>query len=88
MAELDYEFAAIGGLKPVMKAFFQKYKNKVVNNEEFWSFLHLHTIMNLVPFNDRYAMSESEDSGQDPTDPMEGTKHPTPLTEEELLTLR
>lgn len=87
MAELDREFDAIGGLKPVMKAFFEKYKNKVVTNEEFWSFLQVYTTLNMTPFNLRYAMSESQETDE-PAPSEEPSKHPTPLTEEEILRLR
>ncbi|MBA2405353.1 MAG: hypothetical protein H0V66_11325 [Bdellovibrionales bacterium] len=87
MSELDLKFSSIGGLKPVMKAFFETYKNRVVNNEEFWSYLEEKTNLNLKAFNDRYVMSEAEEDGQIPP---EGdlSKHPDPLTREEILDLR
>lgn len=89
MAELNREFDSIGGLKPVMKVFFQKYKNRVMTNEEFWSFLETQTGMELGPFNDRYAMGEAEEAGTgDPLRRLDLSKHPTPLTEEEVLRLR
>jgi hypothetical protein len=88
MAELDLKFAPIGGLKPIMKVFFSRYKNKIMTNEEFWSFLEIQTKLDVDPFNLYYAMSEAEETPDEPTDPDEETKHPTPLTEEEVLRLR
>ena len=92
MAELDLEFESFGGLKPVMRAFFKKYKNQVVTNEEFWDFLHLQTNLDVEPFNLRYAMGEAEESmeedGASLSIKKEVSKHPDPLTEKEVLRLR
>lgn len=90
MAELDLEFSSIGGLKPVMKAFFAKYKNRVVNNEEFWHFLEEYTKVNVDAFNERYAMGETEQVYLKELTVPDSTrsKHPTPLTEAELERLR
>lgn len=90
-AELDSELASSGGLKPAMKAFYKKYKNKVVTNEEFWHFLEEHTGKNLSAFNERYAMGGSMSEvipEETPVVPLEVSKHPNPLTEEEILRLR
>lgn len=90
-AELDREFSTAGGLKPVMKEFYQRYKNKVVTNEEFWFFLESYTGKNLDEFNSRYAMGGSMSevvSEETPVVPMEVSNHPNPLTQEEILRLR
>lgn len=89
-AELDLELAQSGGLKNVMKAFFERYKNKVMTNEEFWYFLETYTSKDLSAFNKRYALGGAQQelylvSEETDTRP---SKHPTPLTEEEILRLR
>lgn len=89
-AELDREFASSGGLKKVMKAMFEKYKFTIITNEEFWSFLESHTGKGLELFKDRYAMGGN--SNEEAIGPAESSsshsKHPTPLTETEVLRLR
>lgn len=87
MAELDYKMADFGGMKPIMKEFYKRYKNKVVNNEEFWQFLGDYTKIDVQPFNERYALGAAEEVPTGGTPP-EGSKHPTPLTEDEILRLR
>lgn len=96
MSELDLMFSDFGGLKPVMKVFFERYKNKIVTNEEFWKFLEEYTKLELDAFNTRYALGRSNEDDnvaeELPEDPSEGrtptSKHPTPLTETEILRLR
>lgn len=91
MAELDREFSSQGGMKLILRAFFEKYKNKVVNNEEFWSFLEEYTKTDVSAFNLRYALggnAAEELAAKRVINPMEVSKHPTPLTEEEILRLR
>lgn len=94
-AELDREFATMGGLKSVMKDLHATYKHKVITNEEFWSFLEDHTGMELDDFRIRYTLGNATSSSYAKTSlktndvsPMEVSKHPTPLTEEEILRLR
>jgi hypothetical protein len=87
LSELDLKFAKIGGLKPIMKAFFERYKNKIMTNEEFWQYLETQTTFDLSAFSVRYAIGEAEETPQDPSEPVD-SKHPTPLTEEEILSLR
>lgn len=91
MAELDKEFSSQGGMKKILRAFFEKYKNKVVTNEEFWKFLEEHTRADVADFNLRYALggnASEEAVAKKVINPMEVSKHPTPLTEEEILRLR
>ncbi|MCM2351880.1 MAG: hypothetical protein NDI69_17840 [Bacteriovoracaceae bacterium] len=90
MSELDLEFKDQGGLKPVLKAFFTKYKNLVVTNEEFWHFLEEHTKLDLEPFQEQYVLGSAEEAPENPNDPSikEPSKHPTPLSKEEVLRLR
>lgn len=90
-AELDREFSSVGGLKSAMKALFAKYKNSVITNEDFWDFLESHTSMNLDAFQERYVTGDSAEviSLKSTTISEPGaSKHPTPLTEEEILRLR
>ena len=93
MSELDLEFSKQGGLKIILRAFFERYKNSVVTNEEFWNFLELYTGRDLSAFSNRYALgsvnglaakSLSVESAIMP----EESKHPTPLTTEEIARLR
>ena len=87
-AELDLQFVPVGGLKTVMRALFENYKNRVINNEEFWKFLEENTGMDLEAFKLRYTMAEAEESESVKTTKAESSKHPTPLTREEVLRLR
>lgn len=90
-AELDSEFASQGGLKPVMKALADKYKHNIITNEEFWNFLEEKTGMDLSAFQDRYVMGNSKEvttMSKSISTEVVGSKHPTPLTEEEILRLR
>ena len=92
-AELDYEFSKLGGLKPVMKALAVKYKNNIITNEEFWNFLETYSGQDLTSFQTRYVMgNKTSTTGSAKVEgifsPMEVSKHPTPLTEAEILKLR
>jgi hypothetical protein len=86
-AELDLEFKEIGGLKKVMRALHEEFKHKIITNESFWRFLEDHTQMNLDAFEDRYVMGYEEEV----TEALKletSSKHPDPLTREEILRLR
>lgn len=87
-AELDLEFKSVGGLKSVMKALHEKYNNQVINNEMFWDFLETYTKMNLDEFQNRYAMGSTAKVNSVMKTSVEPSKHPTPLTQEEILRLR
>lgn len=92
-AELDHEFKGIGGLKTVMKALHTEYKNRVITNEDFWSFLETYGQMNLDAFEERYALGKSGTSTEAAkagvtTSDSQPSKHPTALTREEILRLR
>lgn len=93
MAELDRYFANFGGMKSIMKAFFAEYKYKVVTNEEFWNYLATKTDMDVEPFNQRYALgqtatTQAEHAEVSSSAEVVKSKHPTPLTQEEVLRLR
>lgn len=96
MAELDLVFASIGGLKPIMNALFKKYKNNIIANEDFWSFLESYSKLDLEPFQVRYAMGNlnveetvnDKSVKQSKFSPLDHSKHPDPLTDEEILKLR
>lgn len=93
-AELDRQFANIGGLKPVLKALHANYKHSVITNELFWLFLESQTGMDLSAFQERYVTGNSAEIALKSATISESatttgaSKHPTPLTEEEILRLR
>lgn len=90
-AELDREFVNVGGLKKAMKAMFNKYKYSIITNDEFWSFLESHTQLNLEAFKVRYTLGGNLDeiaTGLIKAAAPSDSKHPTPLTDEEVLRLR
>jgi hypothetical protein len=84
IAELDREFAAFGGMKPLMKLFFERYKNRVITNEEFWNFLNVMTQINVDAYFKRYTLGGVSSVNSQNTD----TKHPLPLSKKEILNLR
>lgn len=56
ISELDRNFAQFGGMRPLMKLLFERYKNRVITNEEFWQFLSVKTQMNIDAFFQRYTL--------------------------------
>ncbi len=95
IAELDRVFASFGGMKPLMKEFFARYKHQVVTTEEFWNFLATKTGINVDAYFLRYAWGQAaSDSSQAQgtsvifPDGAENSKHPSPLTEAEVEKLR
>ena len=90
-AELDKEFASVGGLKKALKALHAEFKHSVINNEMFWLFLESYTAKDLDAFQERYVTGDSAEmvSLKSATISESGaSKHPNPLTEEEILRLR
>ncbi len=91
-AELDYEFRNLGGLKRIMKALHTEYNNKVITNGEFWNFLKSYSQINLDPFEERYALGLAGPATMaaktNESKEIFPSKHPTPLTREEILRLR
>lgn len=87
-AELDRVFINVGGHKKVMRAMFDKYKYSIITNDEFWNFLEDHTKINLTAFKDRYTMGSNEIAEKFDRELAVNSKHPTPLTESEVLRLR
>jgi hypothetical protein len=95
IAELDRVFAPFGGMKPLMKDFFERYKHQVVTTEEFWNFLMIKTAMNVDAYFFRFAWGQaSPDQAQDQqpsatfSDVPGKSKHPAPLTDAEIQQLR
>jgi len=94
MAELDRVFAAFGGMKPLMRLFFKRYKHRVVTTEEFWNFLSVKTKMNIDAYFYRYVWGDpSFDINPKRAfdifpDTLEPSKHPPPLTSAEVVELR
>lgn len=95
IAELDRYFSEYGGMKPLMKVLFQRYKNRVITNEEFWEFLNSYTEMNVDSFFLRYTLqqsgnqqSQSDFEADSTEDSLNDSKHPMELSPEEILNLR
>jgi len=94
IAELDRVFAEFGGMKPLMRLFFKRYKHRVVTTEEFWNFISAKTKMNVDAYFHRYIWGEPA-FDTDPkktfdifSDSRELSKHPPPLTPAEVAELR
>jgi hypothetical protein len=96
MAELDKKFASLGGMKPLLKELQRKFKNQIISNDAFWEFLENETGIDVMAFKTRYAMGGVSPemplvmkTHKSESIPLESqSKHPTPLTEEEILRLR
>jgi hypothetical protein len=101
LGELDLVLHDFGGLKPFMRLFFNRYKYRVVTTEEFWNFLELQSGMSLAPYFQRYIFGNAPTTlsippalpSPAPSETLEKfesleTKHPSPLTQEELRNLR
>ena len=88
VAELDRLFADFGGMKPMMKLFFERYKHRVVTNEELWNFLSSLSLMNLDAYFQRYTLGAMSPQVQSLSHDQNDSKHPHPLTPEEVLNLR
>lgn len=90
LADLDVVFAEFGGMKVLMRSFFERYQRRVVTTEEFWSFLKLKTAKNIDPYFRRYVFQQGSDISRQAVKDFEQTRslHPPPLTEQEILNLR
>ncbi|MGZ5278862.1 MAG: hypothetical protein ACXWC9_02905 [Pseudobdellovibrionaceae bacterium] len=94
MAELDRVFAEFGGMKPLMRLFFKRYKYRVITTEEFWNFLNTKTGINVDAYFYRYALGESTFDPEPKRtfdvfpDSLQRSKHPPPLTPAEVEQLR
>lgn len=97
ISELDVHLASFGGMKALMKGFVQRYKYRVVTTEELIAYLEQKTQMSLAPYFQRYLFGNSgtvasqslpELSQDDMLAQVMDSKHPTPLTENELKSLR
>lgn len=58
ISELDRKFANYGGMKFIMRKFFERYKYQVVTTEELKAFLEKTTDTNLDAYFDRYAFGK------------------------------
>lgn len=90
LAELDLLFANFGGMKPLMREFFGRYKNRVVTNEEFWNFLSSMTLTNIDRYFHRYTLGIDDHFrlAEESLDEDNDSHHPHLLTQEEILSLR
>lgn len=93
IAELDLLLAESGGMKKMMRLFYQRYRYRVVTTEEFAQFLKLKTEASVDLFFNRYIFGEtaaalpSQIQIAQENDPHLNL-HPTPLTEAEVQALR
>lgn len=93
VAELDRELAEFGGMKVLMRLFFERYRNRVVTTEEFWDFLNTMSGANLSAYFTRYAFGNAPQPHSSVAEvrfssDQEITKHPPPLSRQEILGLR
>lgn len=85
MSELDLKFEARGGLRPVLKTLFERYRLALMTSTEFEAALEEVTGSNVSTYFDRYVSGRVVSSpAEDEWDPA----HPTPLTEDEVRELR
>ncbi len=90
MAELDLYFADLGGLKPVLKEFVNRYRYSHYTTEEFKLFLESHTGRSVDEFFNRYVYGSPRYRSALPlaeTAP-EPPDHPRPFTAEEIALIR
>lgn len=91
IAELDLYLSNFGGMKPLMKSFFERYRHRVVTTEEFLAFLKTKTGKNIEMFFDRYifGLANSNQATEIPESAQDwDSKHPHPLSAEEIRNLR
>jgi hypothetical protein len=93
IAELDLKLAEFGGMKPLLRSFFERYKYRTVTTEEFQLFLTQKTKVDVSPFFDRYIFGLSNSSSALMVKTMEVPEfesfgHPRPLSASELKELR
>jgi hypothetical protein len=92
ISELDREFAEFGGMKPMMRKFYERYKNQVVTNEEFWQFLASLSQKNLDEFFTKYTLGGGQFEISNFSIGIPGFlpegHHPSPLTPDEISRLR
>lgn len=88
IAELDRHYLEFGGMKPLMKLFFQRYKHQVVTTEEFWMFLNHVTQSRADDFFNRYAFNLGPTFQTELDLDSETSLHPQKLRQDEILNLR
>lgn len=86
IAELDRVFSQYGGMKPLMKLFFHRYKRKAVTNEEFWQFLSTISGLNIDAYFQRYTLGGVPSFNL--MNAKMDSKHPLPLSSREIEALR
>lgn len=95
IAELDRLLAESGGMKKLMRAFYERYRHRLVTTEEFAKFLELKTGVFVSPFFDRYIYGHGQSSATSRNSAQEASEqgpflqlHPAPLTMEDAQALR
>lgn len=90
MAELDLYFADLGGMKPILKAFMERYRYSQYTTEEFKAFIENHTGRSVEEFFNRYVYGAPRWRVSEPlleVEP-EPSDHPRPFTDEEIAAIR
>jgi hypothetical protein len=90
LSEFDLLFSSQGGLRPVLRDFFHAWKRKSIRTTDFRLFLEEKSGTNLGPLFQKYVYADTSFSGdaESASFPEGASKHPPPLTEEELRHLR
>jgi hypothetical protein len=85
ISEFDFMFAAQGGMRSVLRGFFDARKRTAVTVEDFKSHLEESTGQDLTPIFRRYVFGRNAIEGQGGGIPVQ---HPRPYTKEELKLFR
>ncbi len=91
LSEIDFLFAAQGGLRPVLKDFYAAWKGKSIRVADFRFFLEEKSGINLGQLFQKYVYADTNFPGDSTIHPQfraDETLHPPPLTEEEIRQLR
>lgn len=95
MSEFDLVLADRGGLKPALKEWFRRYRKKTVRTADFQRFMEERAGQDLTAYFDRYVYGgdpnfrgQQEEELESDEFPVNQTRHPPPLTREEIEKLR
>lgn len=90
MAELDLYFADLGGMKPILRAFMDRYRYSQYTTEEFKAFLENQTGRSVEEFFNRYVYGAPRWRVSEPLveEEKEPSDHPRPFTDEEIAAIR
>lgn len=92
LSELDLILAGQGGLRPVLRDFYETWKRKSIRTADFRFFLEEKSGMNFGDLFQKYVYADTSFTGDsastDSVFPEGQTLHPPPLTDEEIESLR